>query len=217
MAKREVYRKSWWHHLAIFPVLMFLLLWNRTLRIEISEEHRKRFQEVSHPCLFIFWHNRLFGMGAINNRLRKKYPLATLVSASRDGAWFEAVLKQYGCRVIRGSSNYRGAQSLKELIRAIREGYDIAITPDGSRGPVYEAKPGFMMLAKRCNCPVFLMSFDALSCWRLKSWDRFIIPKPFSKLVVRAQIILPDQLPESETKESVSQISAQLKDLQQQH
>ena len=74
---------------------------------------------------------------------------------------------------------------MRELAGWLRRGHDVAITPDGSRGPCYEIKPGLVLLAQLTGQPILPISFEYASAWRLKSWDRFFIPKPFSKVTIR--------------------------------
>ena len=90
---------------------------------------------------------------------------------------------------IRGSSYKRGAQSVREMLAAHREGYDIAVTPDGSRGPMYDLKSGAVRVALKTGAPMILFSLNFSRAWRLKSWDRFYLPVPFSRIQVQLRII----------------------------
>ena len=83
---------------------------------------------------------------------------------------------------VRGSTNRGGSASLRELVGWLKRGHDIGLTPDGSRGPIYEIKPGLILLAQLSKRPILPLSFEFSSSWRLKSWDRFFIPKPFSRV-----------------------------------
>ena len=78
--------------------------------------------------------------------------------------------------------------------QVLREGHDVGITPDGSRGPCYEAKSGALAVAKLAKIPILLLSFEYSSCIRLKSWDRFVLPYPFSLVRVTTRILYHDQL-----------------------
>lgn len=101
----------------------------------------------------------------------------------------------FGIGAIRGSQNRRGSQALKELIGASRDGWDIAISPDGSRGPIYVMKPGAMAIALKTQVPLVLFSFNFKSAWRFNSWDRFYLPKPFSLLEIKIDYVAePSQL-----------------------
>ena len=91
----------------------------------------------------------------------------------------------FGIGTIRGSQHRRGVQAMKELIQAGRDGWDIAITPDGSRGPIYEMKPGAIAIALKTGVPMLLVSFNYGAAHRFKSWDRFYLPMPFSKIELK--------------------------------
>jgi len=86
----------------------------------------------------------------------------------------------------RGSSSRRGAQALIELASWLSEGYDIALTPDGPRGPCYKLSPGLVLLAKNDGNPIMPLAVRYHDSWKLKSWDQFRIPKPFSRVDVYA-------------------------------
>jgi hypothetical protein len=107
------------------------------------------------------------------------------VSASKDGAWLAAFFKLVGIEAVRGSSSHRGVAALRELIAAVQAGMDVAITPDGPRGPRYTVKQGPVLVARRAGAPLLLASCKFHSAWRLKSWDGFYLPKPFSKITLR--------------------------------
>jgi hypothetical protein len=124
-------------------------------------------------------------------------PGAGLISASRDGDLIADVTRRFGFDVVRGSSSRMGAAALRELSEVLEAGRDILITPDGPRGPVYELGPGIIFLAQTTGAPVVPVNMEYSSCWRVKSWDRFIIPKPFSK--VRVIIGQPQQIRSTST------------------
>ena len=74
---------------------------------------------------------------------------------------------------------------MRELATLLRRGHDVAITPDGSRGALYEIKPGMILLAQLTGAPVLPISFEFSRAWRLRTWDRFAVPKPFSRVTLR--------------------------------
>jgi lysophospholipid acyltransferase (LPLAT)-like uncharacterized protein len=111
---------------------------------------------------------------------RSKAGLAGLISASRDGAFLAAILQRFGVRPVRGSSSRRGPQALLELTTWAERGYDLAITPDGPRGPCYVVQDGAMSLAQITSLPIVPVSYSLKWKIQVKSWDRFQIPLPFS-------------------------------------
>jgi len=93
-------------------------------------------------------------------------------------------IHRFGFDVVRGSSSKMGASALLQLSQILAEGGDIVITPDGPRGPAYELGPGPIFLAQKTGAEVLPINLEYSSCWRLKTWDRFILPKPFSEVRV---------------------------------
>lgn len=137
------------------------------------------------PVIFALWHNRLgLCMKAYESFVRPHHPhdhLAALISASKDGAFLATILQNFGVEPVRGSSSRRGAQALLELASWAERGYDLAVTPDGPRGPCYEVQEGVMALAQVTGLPIIPYSCQVGWKIRLKSWDRFQIPMPFSR------------------------------------
>ena len=126
------------------------------------------------PAVVVLWHNRLFAAPAFFKRYFKKRRLATLISASRDGAWPAAFVQKLGMLPIRGSHYKRGTQAVREMLAAHAEGYDIAVTPDGSRGPMYEPKPGAIAVALKTGAPIILFSLNLypICLW---IWERLAL------------------------------------------
>ena len=146
------------------------------------------------PVAIVLWHNRLFLAAEIVRRFRVGRPAYALVSASQDGAWLTAFFSLAGMRTVRGSSSRLGREAASALVETLRDGYDIGITPDGPRGPCYEVKPGGVIVTRRARAPMLLVGGEFESAWRLRSWDRFFIPKPFSRVRMRCELITVDQL-----------------------
>ncbi len=169
-------------------------LWGRSLRFETSAADLANYTKNDVPVAIVLWHNRLFLAAEIVRRFRVGRPAYALVSASQDGAWLTAFFSLAGMRAVRGSSSRLGREAASALVETLREGYDIGITPDGPRGPCYEVKAGSVIVARRARAPMLLIGGEFESAWRLRSWDRFYIPKPFSRVRMRCELITPDQL-----------------------
>ena len=88
-----------------------------------------------------------------------------------------------GNSAVRGSAQWRGTQAVRELVRVMREGHDVGVTPDGSRGPRYEAKSGALLVARLAKAPILFLSFEFSWAAKLNSWDKFVVPFPFSKVI----------------------------------
>jgi lysophospholipid acyltransferase (LPLAT)-like uncharacterized protein len=157
-------------------------IWCFTLRITLSEDSRRLLAGLDGPCLFVLWHNRLFAAADISRRFRPERPLHCLVSSSKDGAWLTAFFNSVGLRAVRGSSSRGGREAVSALVAVLRAGHDAGITPDGPRGPIYVCKPGAVVVARRAGVPILLIGMNYESAWRLRSWDKFYLPRPFSRV-----------------------------------
>ncbi len=174
---------------------LFYRCWTWTLRITYRDEDGgAEMKDMPQPLTIILWHNRLFMAGEWHRRFRKKRRCYGLISGSRDGAWLETFYGWAGIRAIRGSQNRRSFQATRELIRMVKDGHDAGITPDGSRGPKYQAKPGALFIARASRSSVALLSFSYSWAIRLNSWDQFVIPLPFSKIRARTKILSYDEV-----------------------
>ena len=137
------------------------------------------------PVIFALWHNRLCLCMKVYESFvlprRDHTRLAALTSASKDGALLATILQNFGVQPVRGSSSRRGAQALLELTSWAERGYNLAVTPDGPRGPLYVVQEGVIALAQVTGLPIIPYSCRLAWKIRLKSWDRFQIPLPFSR------------------------------------
>ena len=107
----------------------------------------------------------------------------TLTSYSRDGDMIARVVAQFGIPAMRGSSSRGGREALQRMTHAVQQGVTVAITPDGPRGPRRELKLGPAVVSARASAPVLPLGIAVSRCWRMKSWDRMVIPKPFARIV----------------------------------
>ena len=139
---------------------------------------------ITGPRVFAFWHNRQVMMPCLCHkaiRAGKMRPAATLISAHRDGRLIARAISYLGLESVVGSSTRGGTEALIRLIRILQAGKDLAITPDGPRGPIYKVKLGVLKAAQKGAAPIYPCAYAASSYWRLKSWDQMIVPKPFSR------------------------------------
>ena len=161
-----------------------LQIWVRTLRFKVVDRAGVVGKPVTKNYIGCLWHNRLLIMPYILRRFTPARHGAALISASRDGDLLTDAIHRFGFDVVRGSSSRMGASAILQLTEILANGGDVVITPDGPLGPVYELGPGLIFLAQKTGAPVLPMNMEYSSCWRLKNWDRFIIPRPFSKIRV---------------------------------
>jgi lysophospholipid acyltransferase (LPLAT)-like uncharacterized protein len=153
-----------------------------TLRYEIEgAEHYRDLRRAGRPMVFAFWHSRLLPLV----HLHRHEDVVALVSEHRDGEYIARVMRRCGLGSARGSSTRGGARGMRELLRAARRGSDLAITPDGPKGPARRFKEGPLILARLGGLPIIPTAIGGDRVWRLGSWDRFMVPKPFARMRVR--------------------------------
>lgn len=171
---------SWYHWIWVFPLALFFRLWLATLRIK---SNFKGHTDEHSPVIIMLWHERLFISPLIAQKFFKR-PITALISTSRDGGWLVAFFKIMGLHAVRGSSSKRGASALIELTRGVKDGHNAGVTPDGPKGPRRVCKPGAVALAKLTRSPFLLLGINFHNAFKLKSWDQFSIPFPFSKVEI---------------------------------
>lgn len=185
-------------------------LWWRTLRFHWGPEVQDLIDRPPPPMVVILWHNRLFTAPAFFRRHFRGRRLAALVSASRDGAWWAGFLRRLGVRPVRGSRHRRGPQGFRELLAVHREGCDLVFTPDGSRGPCYEMKPGAVAAARRTGAALALVSFNFSRAWRLNTWDGLYLPMPGSRVEVRIKVVVGTQKAGEDDASTATRIKAEM-------
>lgn len=132
------------------------------------------------PFIFSLWHGQLLPL-LWHHRDQQ---IAVLISEHEDGELVARLARSLGYRLIRGSSTRGGERALLSLVRELRDGKEVAVTPDGPRGPALSYAPGALVAAHRANAPILPIAAHARSAWRLGSWDSFLIPKPFARVTV---------------------------------
>jgi len=176
--------EGWRAHWLIAVGFRLLQLWARTLRYEIDDRAGMIGTPVSENFIGALWHNRLLIFPFVLRRFFVNRHGAALISASRDGELLADAIKRFGFDVVRGSSSRLGASAILQLEGVLASGRDVVITPDGPRGPAYELGPGIIFLAQKSGAAVVPINMEYSSCWRIKSWDRFIVPRPFARVRV---------------------------------
>ena len=151
----------------------------------------ERFEEIyasGSSMILSFWHSRILGCSRYVHKIvfrARGLPPHVLISRSRDGELIARWIERGGASTSRGSSSRGGSAALRDVLRTLRRRpHAVVTTPDGPRGPDRRAQPGTILLAQMTGVPIFPMSFAAGRSWRLRSWDRFILPKPFTRLAI---------------------------------
>jgi len=175
-----------WHQ-RLAAWILFAVLRTIAASLRCRSIDRSGFFDTSNrsAAIYCVWHNRLaLGLTAYFSYVKPRTQtpgLAAMVSASKDGGLLAGVLDCFGIQPVRGSSSRRGHQALLELTTWAERGYDLALTPDGPRGPSYVVQEGVMSLAQVTGLPIIPVSYSLGWKVRLKSWDGFQVPLPFSR------------------------------------
>jgi lysophospholipid acyltransferase (LPLAT)-like uncharacterized protein len=155
-----------------------------TLRFRFTDLGGHFKKGATGQAIYCIWHNRLALCLPAYKRLASRNGftprMAAMASASKDGAFLAGVLRCFGVHPARGSSSRRGPQALLELTSLAEQGLDLAITPDGPRGPRYVAKPGVISLAQVTSLPIVPCTLNLSRKIHIKSWDAFQVPLPFA-------------------------------------
>ena len=160
----------------------------------------------THPLILCFWHRGIFA----STWAFRKQNIGVITSQSFDGEYIARIISAFGYVPIRGSSSRGGARALLESRRILEAGRTVAFTTDGPRGPVYVTKPGPVLLASKSGVPIVAFHIAIEKAWLLKSWDRFMIPKPFSRalLCMSTQLVIPPDLEGSKVEQFHAELQA---------
>ncbi|HUT51634.1 MAG TPA: lysophospholipid acyltransferase family protein [Alphaproteobacteria bacterium] len=162
------------------------------------------------PFVATFWHGRMVLMPGAWRRVGAGRSMRMLISLHRDGVTISRVIGHLGIETIAGSSSRGGMKALQEILRTLRAGGSVGITPDGPRGPRMRASPGVATVASRMSVPVFAVSFSATRRRVFKSWDRFLLPLPFGRVVVVMKG--PIEVPRNATAAALEDMRARIED-----
>jgi len=142
---------------------------------------------AARPLIYCVWHGRILMVPWLNARLRRTHgarAVSVMTSRSRDGGLVGGYVRRFGLDVVRGSSSRGGVTALRALVTAVRAGRDVALVPDGPRGPRGQLQPGVVTLAALTGAPIVPLAVAARPALRLRSWDAFMIPWPFARCAV---------------------------------
>lgn len=213
------HKPRWFQRLGAALIYFLARAYAMTLRVQWDNRTGYLMDELGGPAIYCLWHNRLIlcmeaYLEQTLQRSRGK-GLAALISASKDGAFLAAILERFAVQPVRGSSSRRGPQALLELTSWAERGYDLAITPDGPRGPRYVVQEGVMSLAQLTGLPIVPFAFYAPRKIELSSWDKFQIPMPFSRCILSLgkPIHVPREATDAQREEIRKQLEQVLKEI----
>lgn len=159
-------------------IIRFIYVTNRVTKI--FPDATLPYVRGEKPAIFCFWHGRMIFHPFVKPPGKKMF---VLISNHNDGALITTTMRWFGIGSVRGSRKKGGAHALRELFKVTEAGDNISITPDGPRGPFQEAAEGAAYVASKAGYPLVPISFSASRYWRFKSWDRFLLPKPFGRAI----------------------------------
>ncbi len=183
----------------VVPPLVYLLM--RIVWFTTSKKFHflSSVGDEQHVC--VCWHGELFMSPQAYRKIHKKHKASAIISSHFDGSLIASTLNLFGIRSLRGSSSKGAKQVLLQAFKSIKSGEEVLITPDGPRGPRHHMSDGAIGIALKSKLPVFVMNYKADNYWQLKSWDKFVIPKPFTKVDFYLQSISLDGMELNEAKE----------------
>jgi lysophospholipid acyltransferase (LPLAT)-like uncharacterized protein len=193
--------------------LLLVKIISRTYRYRLVDtDIERRVLDVYGSAVYASWHQRFFpGITLFSSRK----PIAIMISQSRDGEMIARVVNILGWRSVRGSSSKGGVRALKALRSLTRQGYRVGHIVDGPQGPFGVVKPGLVTIAQFSGAPILPVIMSAQRRWVFNSWDRFMVPKPFSKIFVRftPPIYVPRRLDATALEALRLEVEKQIKEL----
>lgn len=180
-------RRAWYFIVIVLAKLVARFMW-LTCRVEkvIGQEHMDGLLEQGRPAIPCYWHQmHLFCSRFMLQQIPRGMNVGFLISPSVSGEVPTAIAQSWGARVLRGSPTRTGGQALRDMYQAVcKEGISPVITVDGPKGPANEFKAGAVLLARLTKAPMLPMAYAASKAKYWSSWDRFILPRPFSRIVI---------------------------------
>lgn len=175
-------------HLLIAPVarLIFYTIW-ATCRVRVEgEENIEKVSKANKPFIPCYWHqHHFFCSWYMRQLIQRGLKIGFLISPSRDGEIPAKMAASWGGVVIRGSTTRTGAQALRDMYNlVVKDGISPVTTSDGPQGPMHVFKIGDILLSQFTQAPLLPLAYAADKAWQLKSWDKFIFPRPFSKIII---------------------------------
>ncbi|MBL1242853.1 MAG: lysophospholipid acyltransferase family protein [Sulfurimonas sp.] len=166
--------------LLVFPFLGSLII--RLLYYTNKIKFHSSDTITDSPVIFACWHGELLMLPYLYRYYRKEPKGKVLISPHFDGKLIAKTIKFFGLDSLAGSSDKNPARVLIQAIKSLKDGYDIGITPDGPKGPRHEVADGIIVMAQKTGAKIVLVEIKPTKYWKLNSWDKFVIPKPFGTI-----------------------------------
>jgi lysophospholipid acyltransferase (LPLAT)-like uncharacterized protein len=188
----------------IFFGYWFIRLIGPTLRLSVSCEEGAQQTLGERPLITSFWHACIIPCTYVF----RDCGVRVMSSNSYDGEYMGRIIHKFGFVAVKGSSSRNAVRALLGLRRALQEGWTVAFSLDGPRGPRYKVKPGPVSLARSSGVPLSMFHIALDRAWVLNTWDRLIIPKPFSRVLLRFGKLVP--VPADATDEDIERYTTEL-------
>jgi len=173
--------KSWHYGLVSYLIAGYVYFVGFLTRFIYVKNKESEILDDNKQVIYAFWHNQ---QSFLLFPYRKRGKISVLVSMSSDGEYIARSLPKFKMKATRGSSSKGGFSALRGLIEDAKKGYNIALTPDGPRGPIYIATPGIIYLASKTKLPIIPGAVDCSHKFHVNSWDKFQVPLPFGKCAI---------------------------------
>jgi lysophospholipid acyltransferase (LPLAT)-like uncharacterized protein len=209
LRRGTVHEVGGWRWLPFWPAAWGLDLYYRTLRPRFDPAERAAFEALTGPRIIVAWHNRSLLFPLLVRDLRPER-IHTLISASRLAAWEAAYFAHRKIPAIRGSTTRGGAVAAKAALRALRRGEDVAVSPDGPSGPLYDVQPGVLRIARHSGATLVLLGANCPGARRLRTWDRHLVPWPGQAVDVRLRLLPASAVREGDEREACAGLRAAL-------
>jgi len=180
---KKKFQRFLYHYLFPYAGVFLVRLLSATYRIRIVDpDNEQDILKAGGRLVYASWHQRFFpGITLFSTRK----PIAIMISRSRDGEMAARAVNILGWRAVRGSSSHGGGQALKTIKCLVGQGYRIGHIVDGPQGPFGTVKPGLIRIAQYAGLPIVPTITSGQNLWIFNSWDRFMVPKPFSRVIIR--------------------------------
>jgi lysophospholipid acyltransferase (LPLAT)-like uncharacterized protein len=213
------HQAKWYQRLAAAAIVFLIRTAGKTIRFRADDRAGFFSGSPAPKMIFAIWHNRLALSGLLYERYVQKFAperrMAAMVSASRDGGMLAQILVDMGIEPVRGSSSRRGGQALVEMTTCAERGFDLALTPDGPRGPRYEIQEGVITTAQLTGLPIISVSYHLNWKIRVKSWDGFQIPLPFARcsVILEKPLSIPREISDEQREAYRKQLEQSLREI----
>jgi lysophospholipid acyltransferase (LPLAT)-like uncharacterized protein len=176
-ARKAERRLTWTVRVGTWVIRLLARTWRFHV---INAEGYLALRHARQAFVFSLWHGDMLPLLYSH----RHEGVAVLISEHRDGELIARIVERFGFRTVRGSTSRNAGRALIGLVKALEDGLEIAVTPDGPRGPIHSYAPGAVIAAHRASTSIIPIGVAASRSWRLRSWDRFLIPKPFSRVTI---------------------------------